>query len=79
MLLESGIREISAMGLGLDILVRAKKKGLGVYARAGFKIVEQLIQDASEFGVVGEYGAYFLTKEMKKGEALDADADTSNI
>jgi ribosomal protein S18 acetylase RimI-like enzyme len=64
-LVESGIREIQAMGLNIDILVRAKKAALGVYKRAGFKINTQLIQDASKFGIKDGYAAYFLIKEME--------------
>jgi hypothetical protein len=63
MLVESGIRQIGNMGLHLDILVRAKKAGLGVYTRAGFKLVDQLVQDATKYGVTAEYSEYFLVKE----------------
>ena len=71
MLVESGIREIenSELSIDLNILVRAKKAALGVYKRAGFELVEQLVQDASEFGVEGgEYGAYFLTRGVHRRE-----------
>jgi hypothetical protein len=63
MLVESGIRQIENTGLHLDVLIRAKKAALGVYRRAGFKLVDQLVLDASKYGVTAEYGAYFLVKE----------------
>ena len=72
MLVEDGIREIEALDLpsSVDILIRAKKAALGVYKRAGFEIVEQLVQDASRFGVEGgEYGAYFLRRRLKGRDA----------
>jgi GNAT superfamily N-acetyltransferase len=72
MLIDSGIREIETwcLPVDLDILVRAKKAALGVYLKAGFELVEQLVQDASMFGVEGgEYGAYFLKKVMNRGGA----------
>ena len=64
MLVESGIREAKKMDL--DIFVLAFKAGLGVYKRAGFKLLDQVIQDDSKFGGTGEYGAYFLVKEVEK-------------
>jgi hypothetical protein len=69
MLLESGIREIETwcLPVDLDILVRAKKAALGVYTRAGFELVDQLVQDASMFGIKdGEYGAYFLKRVVMR-------------
>lgn len=64
MLVESGIRE--AEKLGLDIFVHAKQCGLNVYLRAGFKLLEQIIQDATKYGGDEEYAAYFLVKEVSK-------------
>jgi hypothetical protein len=64
MLVESGVRE--AQNMGLDIFVHAFKAGLGVYQRAGFKIVDQVIQDDSPYGGKGEYGSYFLIKEAER-------------
>lgn len=56
MLLQSGLHEIESLGLELDILVRAKKAGLILYEKAGFILVDQLVQDASEFGIDEAYG-----------------------
>lgn len=63
MLVESGIQAVKVMNSNLDILVRAKKAAIGVYKRAGFKLVDQIVLDASNLGVPEAYGAYFLTKE----------------
>lgn len=73
MLVEDAIREFEALplpaGIEVDILIRAKKPALGVYKRAGFVIVDQIIQDASHLGVEGgEYGAYFLTRAVERKE-----------
>ena len=64
MLVESGIREAEKMGL--DIFVVGMKAGLGVYQRAGFKLLDQIIQDDSRFGGKGEWGTYFLEFESSK-------------
>lgn len=64
MLVESGCRE--AEKLGLDIFVHAMKDGLGVHLRAGFELVEQIIQDDSKYGGLGEYANYFLVWRSAK-------------
>jgi GNAT superfamily N-acetyltransferase len=66
MMLESGIKEIEKARLDLDILVRAKKAALGVYQRAGFRLIESIVQDALRYGVKEEYGAYFLVRAATK-------------
>jgi hypothetical protein len=63
MLVESGIREIEKMQLGTDIFVQAKKAGLTLYQKVGFKLVDSSIQDGSSFGVKDEYSAYFLIRK----------------
>jgi GNAT superfamily N-acetyltransferase len=45
MLVRRGISEAEEMGL--DVFLRAKKAGLGVYKRTGFQLVDQIIQDDS--------------------------------
>ena len=64
MLVESGIREAEKMGL--DVFVLGMKAGLGVYRRVGFELLDKIIQDDSRFGGKGEYGAYFLEKDVRK-------------
>ncbi|MCJ1433060.1 hypothetical protein MMC27_002419 [Xylographa pallens] len=64
MLVESGVR--AAEEMGLDVFVLGMKAGLGVYRRVGFELVEQIVQDDSRFGGKGEYGAYFLVREVGK-------------
>jgi len=63
MLVQSGVHEIESLGMKLDILVRAKKAALPLYKKAGFVLVDQLVQDASRFGIKEEYGAYFLVRK----------------
>ncbi|KAI1082213.1 hypothetical protein F5B20DRAFT_532571 [Whalleya microplaca] len=62
LLVESGIAQAEKMGV--DIFVLAYKAGLGVYKRTGFKMLDQLIQDDSKYGGKGEYGAYFMEREV---------------
>ena len=57
-LVESGVRQAEKMGI--DIFILAFKAGVGVYKRAGFELVEQLIQDDTKWGGKGEYGTYFM-------------------
>ncbi|KAI1210763.1 acyl-CoA N-acyltransferase [Annulohypoxylon truncatum] len=57
-LVQSGIRH--AEEIGLPIFVMSYKAGRGVYERLGFKEVERVIQDDTEYGGKGEYGTYFM-------------------
>lgn len=52
------------MGLNicLNIFVHGLEVGLGVYRRAGFQLLDEVIEDDSEYGGKGEYGAYLLEK-----------------
>lgn len=45
----------------------AFKAGLGIYRRLAFKEVERVIQDDSQFGGKGEYGAYFVIYDVGSG------------
>ena len=58
MLVENGIKEANKMGL--DVFVLAFKAGLKIYQRAGFKLLDQIIQDDSKYGGKGEWAVYFL-------------------
>lgn len=73
MLVNSGIKE--ARKLGLDVFVHGMKAGLGVYKRAGFRLVDQMNLNDSEYGGKGEYGSYFLVKEAEKGKAGTEEED----
>ena len=64
MLVEAGLR--SAKTLGLDTCVLAMRAALNVYQRAGFKLLNKVVQDASVFGGEKEYAAYFLVKELEQ-------------
>ncbi|CAD6567379.1 MAG: hypothetical protein ASARMPREDX12_000232 [Alectoria sarmentosa] len=73
MLVQNGIRE--ARKLGLDVFVHGMKAGLGVYKRTGFRLVDQMILNDSEYGGKGEYGSYFLVNEAEKGNAETEEED----
>ncbi|KAE8375269.1 hypothetical protein BDV26DRAFT_299842 [Aspergillus bertholletiae] len=47
----------AAESIGLPIVTMSYKAGRGVYARLGFREVERVIQDDSQYGGAGEYGA----------------------
>lgn len=64
MLVEAGTREADKMGL--DTFVLAFQAGLNVYKRAGFQLLEELIQDDSQYGGPGVYAAYFLARQAQK-------------
>ncbi|KAB5550023.1 acyl-CoA N-acyltransferase [Coniochaeta sp. 2T2.1] len=51
----------------LPIFAMAFKAGFGIYRRLGFKEDERVIQDDSQFGGKGEYGAYFMIYDVKSG------------
>lgn len=40
------------------------KEGRGIYVRLGFKEVDRVIQDDSQYGGAGEYGAYFMIYDV---------------
>ena len=60
-------------GTGLDTCVLAMKAALGVYVRAGFKLVDQVVQNASHLGGETEYAAYFL---IRGEEGKDGNLET---
>lgn len=64
-LVESGIQY--AEKVRLPIFARAFMAGLGIYRRLGFKEVERVIQDDSQFGGKGKYGAYFVIYDVGSG------------
>ncbi|KAI1126954.1 acyl-CoA N-acyltransferase [Nemania abortiva] len=57
-LVAEGISQSERMRL--PIFAMAYKAGLGIYTRLGFKEVDRVIQDISQWGGVGVYGAYFM-------------------
>ncbi|OIW25270.1 hypothetical protein CONLIGDRAFT_656928 [Coniochaeta ligniaria NRRL 30616] len=63
-LVESGIQY--AENARLPIFAMAFKAGQGIYRRLAFKEVERVIQDDSQFGGKGEYGAYFVVYDVAK-------------
>jgi len=60
-LVEAGFR--AADTLGLDTYVLGMRIGLGMYKKAGFRFLDEVVQDASRFGGEKEYAAYMLVKE----------------
>ncbi|KFY08840.1 hypothetical protein V492_05863 [Pseudogymnoascus sp. VKM F-4246] len=63
-LVASGVQ--LAEKIGVPIFVMAYKAGRGIYSRLGFQEVDRVIQDDSQFGGAGEYGAYFMVYEVKR-------------
>ncbi|KAF5866712.1 hypothetical protein ETB97_009869 [Aspergillus alliaceus] len=61
-LVTSGMRY--AEMAGAPIFCMAFKAECGVYARLGFKEVEIIIQDDSQYGGAGEYGACFMMYDV---------------
>lgn len=57
-LVESDLRY--AEGAWLPVFVMAYEAGRSLYTRLGFKEVERVIQDNSQFGGAGKYSAYFM-------------------
>ncbi|OGM45515.1 hypothetical protein ABOM_006474 [Aspergillus bombycis] len=57
-LVASGIR--AAKSINVPIVTMSYKAGRGVYTRLGFEEVDRVIQDDSQYGGAGEYGAYFM-------------------
>jgi len=55
--------------MGLDVFVVACKEGLGLYQRQGFVLLDQVIQDDSQWGGTGEHGMYFLDRITEKKTA----------
>lgn len=63
MLVTSGLEEVHK--LGYDCFVLAKNAGLGVYQKAGFKLLEQVFGDDTKFGGVGFTWSMLEYKVMK--------------
>jgi len=63
MLVQEGVKQ--AEKLGLDTFVMACEDGKGVYEKAGFMLLEQVVEDDSLFGGEGEYTSYFLEKKAE--------------
>ncbi|KAE8386995.1 hypothetical protein BDV23DRAFT_175030 [Aspergillus alliaceus] len=61
-LVTSGMRY--AEMAGAPIFCMAFKAECGVYARLGFKEVELIMQDDSQYGGAGEYGACFMMYDV---------------
>jgi len=64
---KSGLEAADQMGL--DVFVVACKEGLGLYQRQGFVLLDQVIQDDSQWGGTGEHGMYFLDRITEKKTA----------
>ncbi|KAE9374829.1 acyl-CoA N-acyltransferase [Stipitochalara longipes BDJ] len=63
MLVQEGVKQ--ADNMGFDSFVMACEDGKGVYERAGFVLLEQVVQDDSEWGGEGKYVTYFLEKRLQ--------------
>jgi ribosomal protein S18 acetylase RimI-like enzyme len=62
-LVQSGMEQ--AEKLGLDIFIYAKKQGVGVYKRLGFRVERDFVLDDSEYGGTGEVYAALMIYEQK--------------
>lgn len=60
----NGIRE--AEKLGLDCFVLAYEAGRGVYARNGFRVLDEIVQDNSKYGGPGRYACYLMEYKVGK-------------
>lgn len=60
LLIESGLQE--AQKMGSDVFVSAFANAKKVYDRAGFVLLESLVQDDSEWGGDGAHTTYFMEK-----------------
>lgn len=63
-LVQSAIQ--SAEKMELPRFTMAFTAGRGIYARLGFKEVERIVQDDSQYGGAGEYTTYFMDYEPPK-------------
>jgi hypothetical protein len=62
-LVKSGINAANA--IGLDIFVVATDAGFRMYQRAGFQLLDEIIQDDSKYGGTGHWGMHFLEKKAE--------------
>jgi GNAT superfamily N-acetyltransferase len=62
LLVGAGAKAADSLGLASGVI--AMRIGLGVYQRAGFVLIDSIIQDASAQGGEKEYGTYFLLREV---------------
>lgn len=53
----------------------AMKAALGVYRRAGFELVGEVVQDAGPFGGLGDWEQYFLVRRVGKGDGGKGNED----
>ncbi|PMD43700.1 acyl-CoA N-acyltransferase [Hyaloscypha variabilis F] len=64
MLVQEGLKQ--AEKLGFDTFVMACEDGKAVYERAGFVLLEQVVQDDSAWGGEGRYTTHFLEKRLER-------------
>lgn len=68
-LVQSGIEQ--ATKVGLDIFVMAFKPAFGLYSRLGFRMEQELVQDASVYGGEEEYAVrYMIYEQGGKAEGM---------
>lgn len=64
LLVKSGMEQ--ARKLGLDIFILAFKPGFKLYARLGFRVERELVQDDSAYGGPGEYVVRYMIYEQPR-------------
>ncbi|KAH7041274.1 acyl-CoA N-acyltransferase [Microdochium trichocladiopsis] len=57
-----------AREMNVRVFVMAFKAAVGLYQRAGFQMLDQIVQDDSKFGGPGDYAIYFLEWVPPAGE-----------
>ncbi|KAH8883198.1 hypothetical protein GQ53DRAFT_847095 [Thozetella sp. PMI_491] len=63
-LVKSGLQV--AQDLGLDVFLQASDVGRLVYEKLGFKLIDENIEDDSEFGGPGRYVTYFMVWDHRQ-------------
>lgn len=66
LLVTSGL--VEAKRLGLNVFVQAVKDAVPVYAKAGFKVIDQIVQDGSVCGDNGVLNMYCMDYVVRKPE-----------
>lgn len=68
LLVEAGLKEVENMQF--DVFVIAKPGGVGIYKRAGFKVLDYVELDYTKYGGPGLYGFTYLEYTVKEPKNL---------
>lgn len=64
MLVKSGLQQVDKYGFACFVL--AKNAALGIYQKAGFVLLDQVVGDYSEFGLEEKFNWSMLEYKVKK-------------